>query len=225
MITHATRRTGIEITNSRPAETRATSPVLVAIFIASLLLPIQFEIGGQRLSPYRLFLLLTFVPMSLRWIVGRSGGITTGDVLICLYCLWTGFALLMVHGAARIPFAGIITVELFGGYLAGRTLMRNAADHRLLFRYVLVVLVLLAPFALIEAFTGRRLITDLFDPIFSTLEHATGGEMRMGMHRVQSVFDHSILFGLFARSRSRTSSISIAKASARACFSLASPRP
>ena len=179
------------------ANATATAPATVGLLIATLLLPISFEIAGQRLSPYRLFLLLTFVPFGVRLISGRAGGITSGDIFIGLYCLWTGLAFLMLHGAAQIPFTGITVVELFGGYLAGRVLIRNAEDHRLLFRYMLVALVLLAPFALIETFTGRRLINELFEPVFATLNQATGGEQRLGMNRVQAVFDHSIHFGLF----------------------------
>ena len=179
------------------ASATVTAPATVALLIATLLLPIYFEIAGQRLSPYRLFLLLTFVPFGLRWVSGRAGGITRGDILIGLFCLWTGLAFFMVNGAAAAPFAGITVVELFGGYLAGRVLIRNAADHRLLFRYMLVVFVLLAPFALIETFTGRRLISELLEPVFATLDRATGGEQRLGMNRVQAVFDHSIHFGLF----------------------------
>ena len=187
---HASRVTGLPPVPLPP-------PAMLGLLIATLLLPISFEIAGQRISPYRLFLLLTFIPFGIRWISGRAGGITRGDIFIALYCLWTGLAFFMVHGAAQIPFAGINVVELFGSYLAGRVLIRNAEDHRALFRYLLVALVFLAPFALIETITGQRLINNLFDPVFETVNRATGGEPRLGMNRVQAVFDHSIHFGLF----------------------------
>jgi hypothetical protein len=69
------------------ASATATAPATVALLIATLLLPIYFEIGGQRLSPYRLFLLLTFVPFGIQWMSGRAGGITRGDILIGLFSL------------------------------------------------------------------------------------------------------------------------------------------
>ena len=53
---------------SRPPRRRC-----IALFLVAVLLPISFSIGSLALSPARAFLLLAFVPLAIRWLVGRGG--------------------------------------------------------------------------------------------------------------------------------------------------------
>ena len=55
---------------------------------------------------------------------------------------------------AAIPRATIMVVEIFGGYLVGRTLIRNRIDHKNYFRYLTIVFAVLLPFAVLEMLTG-----------------------------------------------------------------------
>ena len=152
----------------------------------------------MQLSPSRVFLLVLFVPLLLRWVGGAAGRITPGDVLIGLHCLWIALALAVVHGTERIPYAGITCVELFGGYLVGRTLIRSAADYRALFRMILVGLVLLTPFLLVEIFTARMLVNEILGTVFDAFPRlAVANEKRLGLFRAQGVLEHPILLGLF----------------------------
>jgi hypothetical protein len=146
----------------------ATSPRLIALFMVALLLPLNFSLGSLSLTPIRVLLLITFIPLLIRWMTGAAGRVTTGDVLIALHCLWVGFALVAVHGQERIPFAGITVIEIFGSYLLGRILVRSATDYRLFFRNFLIALAIIAPFVLVEMVTSKIVISDIMGKVAAT---------------------------------------------------------
>lgn len=170
---------------------------LLILFVLTLLIPVSFEIGGIRLSPSRLFLLISIIPFALRIVSGQIGRFTMVDLFFLLHGIWIFVALIVVEGAARIPFAGITAVELVGGYFVGRALVTSAAAYRLLFRIVLVALICLLPFAIYENFTGKLVIPDLLRPVFDTPVRGRSAYGRMGLERVYGVFDHPILWGMF----------------------------
>ena len=121
----ARRRAGPAAASSgEPPATRWEHRLLAAFFV-TLVIPGSVSVAGLSLSPSRLFLLLAFVPLFLHWFRGRAWRITAGDVGILLYCFWIWVALFAVHGLSRVHSAGIQFVEMFGGYLVGRTLVRE----------------------------------------------------------------------------------------------------
>ena len=177
----------------------ATAPLLLALFLAALLLPLNFSLGSLSLTPSRVVLLVAFVPLVFRWLTGAAGRVTTGDVLIALHCLWVGLALIALHGPDRIPYAGITIIEIFGSYLMGRLLVRNATDYRMHFRNVLIALVLLAPFVLAEMLTTRLVLSEILRSVAPTHMklQTDADQMRMGFYRAQAVLEHPILWGVF----------------------------
>lgn len=175
----------------------STSSRLLVLFVLTLLMPIAFEIAGTRLSPNRLFLLISIIPFAVRIISGQIGRLTLVDLFFLLHGIWIFVSLIVVEGTSRIPFAGITAVELVGGYFVGRALVTNADDYRRLFKMVLLALICLLPFAIFESFTGRMLIPDLLRPVFETPHRGRSAYGRMGLERVYGVFSHPILWGLF----------------------------
>ncbi|WP_136637786.1 O-antigen ligase family protein [Pseudooceanicola onchidii] len=167
------------------------------IFLLCLFMPFLREVGGLALTPTRLFLLATMLPFLYKLVSGQIGRFTWVDGFMLLHGLWVFVALIAVHGTERIPFAGITVVELVGGYFAGRVLVRDAEDYRWFLRFIFVVLLCLAPLVLIESLTGKLIIPDFFRGIFDTPTRDRSARGRMGMERVQMVFDHPILWGLF----------------------------
>ena len=178
------------------AAAAAAGSGLLLLFMISLLIPVRFTVLGLLLTPDRLLLLIVFVPLALRLISGKAGGIRPVDAFVLLYCIWVGIALLVVHGTSHIPFIGITIIELFGGYLVGRTIVRSQTDYRTFFRYFFWGLLFLLPFVLIEQVTRRLVISELLGTVFTTPGYVNY-DQRMGMNRVQAVFEHPILFGMF----------------------------
>lgn len=171
---------------------------LLAGFFVTVAIPGSFSVAGFSLNPSRVFLLLAFVPLFLYWFRGRAWRITAGDVGILLYCFWIWVALLAVHGPSRVPSAGIQFLEMFGGYLVGRMLVRSAEDYRTFVRYLFWTMAFLFPFALTEFLTGWSPLRAISEAFLSVEERNINRQPRLGfVERVQGPFAHSILFGLF----------------------------
>ena len=181
---------------TRPQAAAASGSALLMLFLISLLIPARFNIAGLLLTPDRLFLLLAFIPLALRLVSGKAGKIHPTDILIFLYCVWIGIALFVVHGTSHIAFIGITTIELFGGYLVGRTLVRSQMDYRAFFRYFAYGLLFLLPFVIVEQMTRRLIISEIVGSVFNTPNYVNY-DQRLGLNRVQAVFEHPILFGVF----------------------------
>lgn len=173
----------------------ATRRKLLILFFMVLVLPIQPELAGQRLDPYRLLLLVLFLPFVAAMVKRRAGQLTLSDILMGCYALWIVITLVYHHGMARFAYASIWATMLLGGYMAGRLLIRNEQDYRRFIRYFLILLLILLPFALFELFTERMIIAEVLGKVFPVT--AKDYAIRNGLSRVQVVFPHSILFGFF----------------------------
>jgi len=82
-----------------------------------------------------------------------------------------------------------------GPYLLARCYIRDADDFynviQLMFR---IVVFLLLPFGILEFVSGQNISRDMFAMILPTFTEAM--PLRSGLTRVQSVFDHPILYGV-----------------------------
>ncbi|MCU0826574.1 MAG: O-antigen ligase family protein [Tabrizicola sp.] len=175
----------------------ATAPIILVLFLLSLIMPSYFFLGGMRLTPTRLLLLATFIPLLIRLLTGAAGRIRASDVFLMLFSIWMVLTLVYHHGMERFPYAMISVVELLGGYLIGRVLVRNATDFTLLFRCAFWVLVVLFPFVIVELLTDRNILQEISRLAFPTYVKADSSYGRIGLNRVMAGFEHPILYGLF----------------------------
>ena len=178
------------------AETLGPS-VIPGLFMLALIPPSYFFLGDLRLSPMRVLLLVTFLPLLFRLLSGAAGRLRAMDVLMMLFMAWIVVTLVYNHGLARFPYAMITMVELFGGYLIGRVLIRSEADFLRLFRYAFWVMVFLFPFVVVELVGMRNLLQELSQRVLPTLQQDGGKYIRLGLLRVTAGFEHPILYGLF----------------------------
>ena len=175
----------------------ATAPLLLLLFVFSILLPIYFYLGETRLSLTRIFLLTMSIPLAVRLFTGAAGRLLPIDILMFIFSGWVTVVVLYHEGIGRVPFAGITAVETVGGYLVGRTLIRNTTDYRIFLRYLLISQLILLPFAILEFFTNINILQNIFRPLFHIYEKSDSQTWRNGFARVMSGFEHPILFGLF----------------------------
>ena len=180
------------------SEPALTAPWLVLAILVCLLIPGNFSVAGTQMSPNRAILLLVFPFLGWRWLRGDAGGPNVVDVLMLLSTAWLGLALTVNHGLGTLPRSTILCVEIFGGYLVGRMLIRNTADYRRFFVLLTLGFACLLPFAVVELLTGKNLVRALFEPIFNIPPRQGNLGQRLGMTRSQTVFEHPILFGLVA---------------------------
>jgi O-antigen ligase len=170
----------------------------VILFFVGLLWPCVLFVGPLRLSPYRIILLVMILPCLGMFAAGRVG-VRISDVAVLLFSFWRVLSLIVVNGIeSSSQTFGIELLETIGPYFLARCFIRDADDFynmiELLFRLVLVLL----PFAIIECVSARNISRELVAIICPTLSF--NPEQRSGFTRVQSVFDHPILFGVFAAS-------------------------
>lgn len=175
--------------------TAALSGVVVILMI-SIIMPIYFNVGSLRLSPSRLVLVAMCLPVFFYWATGKAGRIRITDILILLYALWVVIAVLMTEGIADIEFIGITVIEIFCPYMLARCYIRTEEQYASLLKVLYVIALLLAPAAMLEAVTGFRIYTKIFDPLFAVFP-SVNYEKRLGMTRAQTVFEHPILFGVY----------------------------
>src|SRR6267142_1583810 len=178
---------------------RKKIPWPVSLFLIALVVPWVIYFGSLRMSLYRIVLLVMVLPCLSMWIAGKAGRIRIADVALLLYSFWCTLSLFVLHGwELSLQSAGIVFIETMGPYLLARCYIRDADDFynaiQLLFRIVVILL----PFSIFELVSGQNISRELFAMILPTLTEAM--PPRMGLTRVQSVFDHPILFGVFTGS-------------------------
>ena len=165
--------------------------------IFSMLLPIFPEIGGLRLDPHRVFFLLAIVPFGFLLLSGRAGRMIISDGLMFFVSAWMILTYVYHHGLERLPYAIVVTSEMLGGYLAGRLLIRSAQDYRRFIGYLFLSLLLMLPFAIFELFTFRAPILEFLGKFFPTQAKYLDVRTSFNLSRVQVIFPHAILFGLY----------------------------
>ncbi len=172
----------------------------IAFFFVGMLLPtaVSLNLGGLRLSVYRIVLIVMFLPMLVRLLSGRAGRMTVFDVLA--HCTWALMALIKWGGLAQgIESGGIYIVEFAGAYLLGRVYIRSYEDFAAVARAYVALVVGMLVFTIPEALTSVHILHD-------GISAAVGGppapfiEQRMGLERTFGPFDHPILYGVFSAS-------------------------
>jgi len=171
----------------------------VIIYLVAIMLPIGFSIGPLNLNGVRVVLIFLIIPLAIRLISGRSGELLLTDLLFFLHLLWLLIAMAVNNPHQTITFFGSQAIEFLGGYLLGRVCIRTREDFVALCRLLVILLCLTLPFAIFEAVTGRALILQMLNvlPNIHSEPNVNAG-MRFGLHRAQGMFEHPILYGLFA---------------------------
>lgn len=180
-------------TGRAAARRRTSARWPVYAFFLSLILPIDFNVAGIRLTPYGIVLLALIVPATILLVSGRVGRIRAPDILVLLHALTVALAILVVHRQEEIPFAGRYIIESFGAYLIARCFIRSADDFRASVRCHFLIITVLLPLALVESVTGYNALYTL---VGSTVPGVIGE--RWGLGRAYTGFDHPILYGVFA---------------------------
>lgn len=170
-------------------------PLVMVLFLVSLMVPIIVYVGALRLLPHRLFLLIVFLPLLARLLTGRAGGVHAPDYLVAGSVIWAALAIFVSQpDPAAIEPIGIYVVEFFGAYVLGRVTIRSAEDFRRFVRVLFSIVLVLIPFAALESVLHRAILLELIPLSHGVVD---GGGPRFGLRRAQTLFAHPILFGAF----------------------------
>jgi hypothetical protein len=177
-------------------------PLIVALFFFCIMLPtaVSVNLGGLRLSAYRIVLILWFLPMLVRLLSGRSGQMNVFDMILGLHCAWAIVAMIKWGGLAQgIESGGIYVIECAGAYLLGRLYIRSCEDFEAMAQAYVGMVVGMLIFTVPEAITAVHILHDGISSVVGG-PRAPFIEQRMGLERTFGPFDHPILYGVFSAS-------------------------
>ena len=173
-------------------------PLVAALYLLSVVLPIGFNAGPLAMTNLRLLLLLVTVPLMVNIVIGKYGKVYITDWLFMLYIGWSTVSLAVNNPQMVVQQAGSTGIEFLGGYAVGRAYIRTPGQFLALCRWLIVLVLCTTPFSILEALDGRPLIVETIRKIPGLTSVAPVYiEGRMGLERVQSVFAHPIHYGLF----------------------------
>lgn len=171
---------------------------VVRLVLASILIPISFEIGAVRLTPALIVLMLLFPVLVGRLAAGTGGRIKLVDILFFLFIAWATLAIYVNNPSRVVTYIGQQALVVLGGYLVGRTMILNREDFASFVRFATWTVIVSLPFVIYESITDitpiLRFVTEYTS--FDTFTENTY-EPRMGLYRAQWVFTHPIHYGLF----------------------------
>ena len=165
----------------------------LSLFVLALLMPtyMSFSLGPMRLTVYRLFLILGFIPCAAQLMSPARFRMLPSDRLVAASAFWAAATFLYHEGLGTgLEPAGIFVLETLGAYLLGRVLVQDERAFRGFVALVTVIICGLLLFTLPESVFGKNLFG--LPP--------SGMEKRMGLTRAQGCFDHPIIHGVFCAS-------------------------
>ncbi len=172
--------------------------IAVWLYLAGVVLPVEFQLGSLALSLQRVFLLAVIVPLTVNLFTGRYGKIMATDYLFLAHILWASLAVAVNNPSRAVENIGSTATEFLGGYVVGRAFIRTPDQFEKLFKVLIFFVVAFLPFSIVEARTGNAIIPAFIDGlpgVDSVPQLAI--DKRMGLERVQNVFAHPIHYGLF----------------------------
>lgn len=187
---------------------RAPWPVIALVL--GLLCPTELSLylGGLRLPPYRVVLLILLPLAVFRILTRRDVRLHAFDLAMIGYNAWT-VAAFMYHGMQFIgpnltPSDGLIyggsqAVDGLAGYLVARAWIRDVAQFRAATELLFVSVMIAGLIALPELLLGQHFTHDLLQSLTGYV-HPRDIESRLGLTRAYGTFDHPIHLGTYCAS-------------------------
>lgn len=183
---------------ARPGKTRLALPIVLYMF--AVILPIGFYIGPLYLNLIRLILLIAIVPLTLKLLSGKFGGLLLPDVFLFLHSIWIIIAISVIEPDRAVQYVGSTLIEFIGSYVLARAYIRTVDDFIAMMRLLILTILLTLPLGPPEMLTNSPPVLAFLQKIpgLRTFEIVDSpDEYRMGLYRVQAVFPHPIHYGIF----------------------------
>lgn len=149
----------------RQTDASAKLPVLTKIIIVAVLTPAILQLGPLTLSPSRIIFLFLVPFVFFRIVSGKYGGFLLSDFILIAFLGWFGLAMLINNPDKAVSFTGMNAVIALGGYFLARSSITNVETFRAALKFILLVVMVLLPFAIFEAVTNEFVIPKLISAI------------------------------------------------------------
>lgn len=177
-------------------------PIWVKLFLFAILLPTEFSLnlGSLRLSPYKIVLLIAFLPSIIRFVSQRDIRFNLVDFFVVSHLLWTTFSFSLVHGFFdSFETIGSRILEFGGAYIIARVSIRSLKHFDSFIACSVLVTAILCPFLIFESITGHHSIHVIASAMVGKYFYVEQ-DLRLGLTRAIGSFDHPILMGVFSGS-------------------------
>ncbi len=175
------------------------APLPVTLVIASFLCPTELSLflGGLRLPPHRVILIVLFPIALYRLLLSRKVRLQGFDLVFIAFNIWTVSVFIHHDGVpAGLVYGGSLALEGLGAYLVARAFVRTPEDLANSLKVMLLAISTAALIALPETLLGQNFAHDIMRSITGYV-HPVGVETRLGLTRAYSTFDHPIHYGTF----------------------------
>lgn len=163
----------------------------------AICIPIFVYIGGYRLAPYKIFLLLAFLPSILKLFLSERKEFNIGDALMFSY---TSLSIISIINSpsSENTFEPILSnlLETSGSYFLARAFVTSPFAFEKLIRTQLFLVIFVGLFSVCESISGINFLFQLFGTVFQTIAFSDMA-LRLGLHRAQGTFEHPILYGVY----------------------------
>ena len=167
--------------------------ILIKLFLLFIIIPTEqsFYIGSVRITPYRIILILSFIPCFIKLFNNSKSKTIPTDWFILGYCIWGIISIYINHDlSTALKSGGIFLLESLGSYLLARAYIANECDFVNFINILIMIVIGLSFISIIESLTG-------YDVLKPNIVHIG---KRMGFWRAFGPFDHPILHGVFCAS-------------------------
>ncbi len=175
--------------------------LLVAMIVPDVL---SLNLGSLRLPPIRLGAVLLFIPAMLMFLSRNGGRLYNFDVFFILFCIWTAMCIIINRGiAGGIELSGAFILEYLVIYLMIQGMIVRINQLENFIWLTIAIVVILGILAIIEAVSHNHFLMQMAYDIANLGKYngaffgSDGNNVRLGMLRATSIFNHPILYGLF----------------------------
>lgn len=176
------------------------APVVVILFlILVIMVPIEFhlQLGTLTLTPAKIYLLFLAVAVVPKLFTVQ---LHLFDWFFIAHVGWTCVAYMLIYPLGRsIEMSGMYGLEFLIVYMMARLYLQRVEQIRTVIGLIFVLVAVSGALALPEALTGIRYVHDLATEITGNT-YRFDSEIRMGIYRAHSFFEHPILYGIFCAS-------------------------
>lgn len=178
------------------------APWTIWLLVVSFLCPTELSLylGGLRLPPHRVALILLLLPALWRFMRDRRIKLHLFDVVFFLYNAWTvGVFLHHLGQAEGLPFGGSLALESFAAYVVARAYVVDYDTFQGTLKVLVGAIFVTGAIALPEAVSGKHYVHEWLGAL-TGYHHPIGHETRLGLTRAYGTFDHPIHLGTFCAS-------------------------
>jgi hypothetical protein len=185
-------------TGNPKSVTRPPLPILLFLILA-IMVPIEFSVyvGPLFMTASRTYLIiLTFL------ILPHLGKLKLQafDWFFIAHVAWTCTAYLIIYPLSQaVEMAGSYALEFLVVYLAARIYFTNVQQMRRTVGFLFVMLVIAGLLAIPEAYTHTRFVHNIASNL-TGISYRIDYDVRLGIMRAASLFEHPILYGIFCAS-------------------------